>query len=388
MNIPWYKKRYPGCNGCLLIPLLIFLLFPFLLAPVRQASMSLCAKKRHTGVQRRVTMCMGDAAHTGVFPVQSVRRFGSVLWSAKLQYKVLHSCIVADEDAVYFSDDWDKPYAFDRSSGTRKWAFEYNEARTSPTSKQLFGINRKTGAVLWKWHWLSIAEMPITSYLTASGDSFYFGTGTGEVFSVDIETAATNWHFKTGDAVQASPAAADGFVYVASRDGNLYALTAANGKVKWTFTANGPLASSPVVAGSLVLFRNESGNLTAVNAENGALEWNFAVNSETRSAPAVLDDTAFFGDETGRFFAVDVRTGAEKWHVTVEGGIYSAAVIADGIVYFGSRDKHLYAIEAATGELMWKYETSGAVDVSPAVADNLVVVADSEGMIYAIVQHE
>lgn len=358
-----------------------------------------CAKKKkRANVQRRVVMGMGDAAHTGVAPVSGVRISSTLLWKTKAQ-KTRTPYLIADNDAVYYTDHQDKPHAVDRSSGAHKWSFEENFITTSPLivddtlfvgtgHSDMYPINRKTGARMGRWHSVLTehSAAPVTSELTASGDSLYFALGPGYVFSVDIDTAQMNWKFKAGGPVHGSPAVAGQSVFVASSDGRLYALSEENGKVKWTYQARGPLVSSPVVAGGLVLFRNENGNLAAVSAQNGDQAWTFVVNSSTRQPPAVADNTAYFGDEYGNFYAVDVSSGSPKWQQKVGDGIFGAAVIADGVLYFGSKDKYLYALDAATGEIKWKFETSGPVYTAPAVADHFVAVLDGAGMLHAITQ--
>ena len=58
------------------------------------------------------------------------------------------------------------------------------------------------------------------------------------------------WRFVTGDAVDSSPAVADGMVYVGSGDGG-YAIDAATGQVRWRYITGG-LVSPPAVVGGMV----------------------------------------------------------------------------------------------------------------------------------------
>jgi outer membrane protein assembly factor BamB len=52
----------------------------------------------------------------------------------------------------------------------------------------------------------------------------------------------------TGSPIDASPAVANGGVYVAPYDSHLYAFDAAKGRVIWRATAGFPLVSSPAIA--------------------------------------------------------------------------------------------------------------------------------------------
>src|SRR6185503_18223887 len=49
------------------------------------------------------------------------------------------------------------------------------------------------------------------------------------------------WTFHTGAAIVASPAIADGVVYIPSMDGHLYAIDQETGKEKWNFKSSMPI---------------------------------------------------------------------------------------------------------------------------------------------------
>src|SRR5882757_2092919 len=48
-----------------------------------------------------------------------------------------------------------------------------------------------------------------------------------------VQLKGVKWTFKTGGAIVASPAVADGVVYIASMDGHLFAIDQETGKEKW-----------------------------------------------------------------------------------------------------------------------------------------------------------
>lgn len=63
----------------------------------------------------------------------------------------------------------------------------------------------------------------------------YFGSGDGNICSVNATTGALNWKFKMGDVVHASPAIADGILFIGRWDSYFYALDAATGQQRWRF---------------------------------------------------------------------------------------------------------------------------------------------------------
>src|SRR5690242_11962099 len=72
-----------------------------------------------------------------------------------------------------------------------------------------------------------------------TGRSPFVGTGTG---------TTQKWTYRTGDAVQSSPAiGADGTVFLGSNDNNVYALDGNTGALKWSYATQGPVVFSPAI---------------------------------------------------------------------------------------------------------------------------------------------
>jgi len=83
--------------------------------------------------------------------------------------------------------------------------------------------------------------------------------------------------------VHASPAYADGIVYVGSWDGRLYAVDAKSGQQRWVFQG-----------GVDELIHNQQG---------------------FQSSPAVAGGVVFSGCRDAHVYALDARTGEQKWNV-------------------------------------------------------------------------
>ena len=92
------------------------------------------------------------------------------------------------------------------------------------------------------------------------------------------------WKFRTGGRVYASPAVADGMVFVGSTDNNLYAIDVATGEQKWKFATKGRVVSSPAVQAGVVYFESYDSNFYAVDAASGQVKWTFATKGEKRFA--------------------------------------------------------------------------------------------------------
>ena len=78
---------------------------------------------------------------------------------------------------------------------------------------------------------------------------------TGIAASAPPAAPAVRWTYEAGEAIDSSPAIADGTVYVATSNGDLVAIDLASGKLRWKYATGGPIGeSSPAVGGGLVFF--------------------------------------------------------------------------------------------------------------------------------------
>lgn len=80
---------------------------------------------------------------------------------------------------------------------------------------------------------------------------------TGVTSEIVKPPLAQIWSYDIGPPSQfgstlASPAVADGVVYIGSADGNVYALNAVNGTKVWSFETGNPVTSSPAISGGIV----------------------------------------------------------------------------------------------------------------------------------------
>src|SRR6185369_1603359 len=87
------------------------------------------------------------------------------------------------------------------------------------------------------------------------------------------QLAGVKWTFKTAGPIVASPAIADGVVYIGSLDAYLYAIDQETGKEKWKYKSRMPIASSAAVVDGTVYFVSSSGALGALDAKSGNIKW-------------------------------------------------------------------------------------------------------------------
>jgi outer membrane protein assembly factor BamB len=263
---------------------------------------------------------------------------------------------------VYFGAYDGNFYAVDASSGALKWKFKTDGERRF-AGKHLHGVQ-------------PISETmpdPFDCYLSSPvvwKGAVYFGSGDGNIYSLNATSGTLNWKVKTGDVVHASPAIADGTLFVGSWDSYFYALDAATGKEKWRFkTGEDPdihnqvgIQSSAAVADGMVYFGCRDSRLYALDAKSGEKKWEFgAKGSWIVSSPAVKDGKVYFvTSDSSLLYALDAKSGAvlhsvgfNHWYM------FSSPAIAGGMLYFGLTQGKLVAVDLADFKPAWTFETEG-----------------------------
>ncbi len=224
------------------------------------------------------------------------------------------------------------------------------------------------------------------------------------------------WTFKSGGPIVASPAIADGVVYIASMDTYLYAIDQETGKEKWKYKSRMPIASSPAVAGGLLYFVSSSGALGAIDITNGKIKWVLPTEYERKfeaknlhgyppeaqtipdawdiytSSPAVANGKVYFGSGDGNIYAADAQTGVLQWKFATKDVVHASPAVVGNAVYIGSWDSYLYALDADTGLEKWSFKTGEDPTIhnqvgfqsSPAVVDGTVYVGCRDAHVYAI----
>jgi outer membrane protein assembly factor BamB len=221
------------------------------------------------------------------------------------------------------------------------------------------------------------------------------------------------WQEKVGDGV-ATPALADGKLFVFARDGDvevLRCLNAATGHEIWKQAydedpaegAAGGFAGprcSPVVAQGKVVTLGVRGILKCRDARSGKQLWmkNDLANSWpmffTSSSPIIVDNLCIAqlgGPEDGGILAYDLSTGEKKWSWMKSGPSYASPVLmtVDGTKVIvtptesGRNDGKLVALGAADGKLLWEipYTEVRYIATTPIVdGSTLIIGGPGSGM--------
>jgi len=309
----------------------------------------------------------------------------NLIWSYTMDGHVSSSPAVVNE-VVYVGvggNVWGNLYALNACTGALLWSFATNGEVSSPAvangvvyfgsdsaNGKLYALNTN-GTELWSddtIHWGS-APTVVNGVVYVSSNCTHCYT-----YALSARTGARLWKYYQGTAVSASPAVANGVVYVGC--GGVCALNASTGALLWR-SSYGSTQSSPAVEalGGLVFIGSEDGHLYALNATTGALLWSYATGGAVDSSPAT-NGLVYFGSEDGHVYALNGGTetggtgtvGTLRWSSPID--FASSPAVANGVVYVGCGD--FCALNAGTGALLWRYHTGSALDSPPAVANGVV----------------
>jgi eukaryotic-like serine/threonine-protein kinase len=344
----------------------------------------------------------GDPNHPGVYDEAPVTKFTQLKWRFQTKGIVVSSPALVG-DTVYIGSADHRLYAINAATGTQKWTFKTESGVASSPAVSggivyflsydgnLYAVDAAAGTLKWKFatggeHRFSAKHLhgsqpaaetmpdPFDVYLSSplvSQGSVYFGSGDGNIYSLEAASGKLNWKFHTGDVVHASPVIANGTLYIGSWDSYFYALDAATGKEKWRFkTGEDPeihnqvgIQSSAVVSEGIVYFGCRDSNLYALDAATGERKWAYNnKGSWVIASPVVSDGKLFFAtSDSGMFRAVDAKSGQELFSIKFSGWpTFSSPAIAKGMLYVGSHSGKLFAIDLANQKQAWEFTTEGA----------------------------
>jgi outer membrane protein assembly factor BamB len=255
---------------------------------------------------------------------------------------------------------------------------------------------------IWQYQGNVLLEFPPV----IGGKRLYLLNDHGRLYAIHKHTGNVLWKRKLGALAAASPAYADGTVYVVllqrtkrgrgSRIGRVMALDGKTGKIKWSRELASRSESSPLVADNRLYFGAENGTVYSMGAGDGRVRWRFRAGGAVKGGLALSEGKLYFGDYGGRVYAIRQDNGRQVWRASTHGGrfglgsgnFYSTPAVAYGRVYLGNTDGRVYSFSAASGKLAWRKSTGGYVYASPAVAQvpggpPLVYAGSYSGRFYA-----
>ncbi|SFR97664.1 Outer membrane protein assembly factor BamB, contains PQQ-like beta-propeller repeat [Halomicrobium zhouii] len=287
---------------------------------------------------------------------------GEELWSTEVGHRFGSSSPVVVGGTVYVGTIGDGPLVV---SG--------DEDEEQYEACALLALDAATGDERWRYDDFGEKDNVDSSPAVANG-RVYFGGDDG-VYALDTDDGSVVWERQVAVHSDSSPAIADGLVYYGGPsngdDGppaTLWALDATTGETEWTAGIDDDsLRASPAVADGTVYVPASSMRLCL---DSGG------------------DDGDCEGETLGRLYAVDATTGDHQWRAPIKTDTRSSPAVTDDTVYVGCRNG--VSAVTTDGEPAWRIdfesedENAPYVDSSPAVSDDVVCIGASDGTLRAI----
>jgi outer membrane protein assembly factor BamB len=254
-----------------------------------------------------------------------------------------------------------------------------------PGESALVGLDLSTRKRLWS---LPLGDLARGSP-TIDGGRALVGSRDTFVYAADTATGTLAWKARTTGGVNATPAVADGRVFVVSEgettgEVRLAALDASTGRSRWSYqqprVALAP--SSATVAGGIVAVGFGDLIVRAFDAATGRLLWSKPGRGPFNYpiSPASVRASVYVLDDVGGVYRLDARTGHRIWDYQFPANVtWSSPAVADRHVYVGMDDGTVAAIEDRSGHLVWQSRLGGRVGALAPAGDLLLAPVASGG---------
>jgi len=231
--------------------------------------------------------------------------------------------------------------------------------------------------------WICPTGRAVQSSPAVANGYLVVGSRDSQVWCVNASNGEPIWKIPFHFEVWSSPAIDDEHVYVGTDDGSVYCLNITNGTPIWSTPIGGPVRSSPALVDGRVYIGSGGHDVYCLNASNGAIIWQFPTLYGVNSSPAVFEGVVYVSTDDYFVYAINATTGEEIWD-THTGSVFSSPAISNGLVYVGSVDGYVYALNASSGAVVWRFELEGLVNSSPAIAYGRVYIGAEDNNVYCL----
>ena len=257
-------------------------------------------------------------------------------------------------------------------------------------SGQVSLVDPANGQVAWVYPADDSRDRALYATPIIDGDTVYLADYSGRVTRLGAGGSApqTAWETELGAHVVATPAYADGLLYVPTADGRVVVLETEAGLVTSTIqTADRRIWGAPVLRGGTIYIGDlDNGQTVALDAESGEPIWQQEISGPT-AADLVLDGGLLLaGAFDQRLHALDVaNNGEERWAFQGKGWFLGRPVVDSGVVYAATMSGYVYAIDRETGAQIWAVEVDDAqFRAAPAIQGNSLIVVARDGRVLSL----
>lgn len=256
-------------------------------------------------------------------------------------------------------------------------------------SDHLYALDKKTGAVLWRF------EMPDADFerafsrngvnaLAVDKDTVYFGGYAGMLYAVDKRTGQERWHQPISGIRELFAMDNERLYYAVG--GTIYAVNKRTGEEVWSAKD----AGTPVLVGNTIYTLGWKDAL-ALNRDTGGVLWRTQEETErpfslTHSVPYVYQNQLMGYTNGNIMYSFDTRTGEQLWSFSEIGDARLRAMAGQGdTVLFYSPTGRLVLFDIKQQQPVWWFRPrSGNALMPPAVYKGLIFMGNERNAMFVL----
>ncbi|QLE02455.1 PQQ-binding-like beta-propeller repeat protein [Galbibacter sp. BG1] len=283
----------------------------------------------------------------------------------------------------------------------------------SPMTR-IIAKDTKTGNRLWDFNIGPHYAAPLLD------DSFvYVGTGTGDVFCLDVSgkygpasAKRIKWQFQAEGSVNRKTVISNGCLYFGDNAGNIYCLDKNSGDLKWKYKSKEieenafRQFTTPTIQNGLLFIGAAFKKMLILDAKSGDFVDEYPTSDWVKSRPVAFNNDVYISSMNGEVSKLTMkgRSFSEVWKVKATNHfVYGELTFAKGKLLFTDSDLFAYALDAKTGTELWKHSiiksfqkedgyriltdqiAGGAYyESKPTAIDGTVLIGTPSGFVYAI----
>jgi eukaryotic-like serine/threonine-protein kinase len=217
-------------------------------------------------------------------------------------YGYIQTSPVLYEGNIYFGTLKGTLNKIDPDSGNLVWKFYSGEPIHSTcainNNRIFFGTDKgsicciKTDDGLEAW---SIkAGAPVYSTPLAADEKVYLGTDDSNFYAINAIDGSIAWSRNfSSKIVGGSTLYDDNTIIFGTISGMLYALNINSGETKWAYKTNGTITSSPLTSGKYVYCTSFDSYVYCLDGRTGMVVWKYMMENKSRTTPIVWKDYLF-----------------------------------------------------------------------------------------------
>jgi outer membrane protein assembly factor BamB len=264
--------------------------------------------------------------------------------------------------------EWQTPLTYATDPGERQgFGMAIAGGRLVVGDLDVFGIDRKTGAIMWRFSPnIAPREQAGRGRLTSDGTTVFAGSVSGRLYAIDGATGTERWRARVADSTLSvnNPILADGVLYVSllgvypSRAGGAAAVDAHDGKLLW-FTPTPPDPLKLTGASATV---GVTPTLVIVGAEDDKI---YGFDRQTGEIRLTLSGAVFRLPETGPIYS------SVEFIITTFGST----------VYVGSLGSMIAALDGSDLHVLWTARVAADVWDTRATSDRFYIAGVGGGLV-------